>query len=91
MKTASQKTAAVLLGIVGSVAVTAAAVPKFAPGVKVDKFIEVPSGTKPARVRDEIPPGIVGQTGVVFGKGGDRDLHSISMLPRLRATGHFRE
>ncbi len=89
MKTASLKISAVLLGIVGSLAVASAELPKFAPGVKVDKFIEVPSGTKPARVRDEIPPGIVAQTGVVFGKGGDKALQLDLYAPAAPGGGPF--
>lgn len=45
-----------------------------APGVVVDKFIEIPKDTKPSKAADKVPAGVAAHENLVFGKGGGRDL-----------------
>lgn len=45
-----------------------------APGVKVDKFVEVPKDVKPSRAADKTPDGVTAYENLVFGTGGGRDL-----------------
>ncbi len=67
------KSTATCLALLGSLSLAAAA-PKFAPGVKVDKFVEVSGGDKPSRAKDEVPKGVVAHPDLVFGHGGDKAL-----------------
>ncbi len=69
----AMKSTTVCLALLCSLALVNAA-PKFAPGVKVDKFVEVSSDTKPFRARDKVPNGIIAHTDLVFGRGGARAL-----------------
>ena len=45
-----------------------------APGVKVDKFVEVPKEAKPSRAADKAPEGVMAHENLVFGTGGGREL-----------------
>jgi acetyl esterase/lipase len=45
-----------------------------APGVKVDKFVEVPKDVKPSKAADKVPEGVMAQENLVFGTGGGREL-----------------
>ncbi len=47
---------------------------KPAPGVKVDKFVEVPKDVKPSKASDKVPEGVVAHENLVFGTGGGREL-----------------
>lgn len=54
----------------------------FAPGVKVDKFVEVPKDVKPSRAADKTPEGVIAHENLVFGTGGGRELKLDLYVPK---------
>lgn len=68
------RTAVLLLAISLGLARPQAATFTPSPGVKVDKFVEVPKEEKPSRAADKVPEGVIAQENLVFGTGGGREL-----------------
>ena len=63
----------VIVALAASLAFVSGA-PEFAPGVKVDKFIEIPADAKPSRAKDEVPDGVTAHLDLEFATGSDRSL-----------------
>lgn len=71
--------------VIAGFAITATAAPQFAPGVAVDRFIEVAPDARRFRAKDKVPPGVVAHTDLVFGRGGGRPLLLDLYAPAAKA------